>query len=144
MTIVRVFDAPPELVWSEWTEPDAFADWFGGTAAEVPLPTVSMDVRVGGRWRATMFAGPERREIHWKGSYLELEPPSRLVMTLSDQPGDDLFELVTVELTDLGDGRTEMRMEQRGQMTQEQYEAAKHGWGGFFERMAARLSSRSR
>jgi hypothetical protein len=43
--IRRVFDAPPERVWAEWTTPEAFADWFGGPDSEVPLESVSMDVR---------------------------------------------------------------------------------------------------
>ena len=47
-TITRVFDAPREQVWKEWTEPERFADWYGGTEAEVPVSTVSMDVREGG------------------------------------------------------------------------------------------------
>src|SRR6267142_2545135 len=47
-----------EQVWKEWTEPEAFADWFGGAESEVPLSSVSMDVRPGGSWRATMFADP--------------------------------------------------------------------------------------
>ena len=45
--ITRVFDAPRERVWQEWTEPERFADWFGGPESEVPLATVSMDVRRG-------------------------------------------------------------------------------------------------
>jgi uncharacterized protein YndB with AHSA1/START domain len=73
-------------VWKEWTEPERFADWFGGSETEVPVSTVSMDVREGGTWRATMFAGPARREIHWKGEYREVVEPERLVFTLSDQP----------------------------------------------------------
>ena len=44
-------------------------------------------------------------------------------------------------LTDLGDGRTEMRFEQRGHMSAEQYERAESGWGGFFDRIAKRLST---
>ena len=55
VTITRVFDAPREEVWKEWTEPERFADWFGGAEAEVPVSTVTMDVREGGAWRATMF-----------------------------------------------------------------------------------------
>ena len=89
ITITRVFDAPRERVWREWTEPERFADWFGAPHAEVPLDTVSMDVRPGGAWRLTMFAGPDRREIHWRGEYLEVEPPERLVFTVTDQPDDD-------------------------------------------------------
>jgi uncharacterized protein YndB with AHSA1/START domain len=47
-TTTRVFAAPRELVWREWTEPGGFADWFGGEECEIPLSTVAMDVRVGG------------------------------------------------------------------------------------------------
>ena len=51
IAITRVFDAPREHVWKEWTEPERFADWYGGRDADVPVSTVSMDVREGGRWR---------------------------------------------------------------------------------------------
>ena len=43
---------------------------------EVPLTSVAMDVRPGGTWRLTMFAGPGRHEIHWKGEYREVASPS--------------------------------------------------------------------
>ena len=140
ITITRVFDAPRELVWREWTEPERFADWFGGRESEVPVSTVSMDVRPGGAWRATMFTGPRRREIHWNGEYQEVAEPERLVFTVSDRPGEEAYELVTVVLTDLGDGRTEMLFQQRGRMTPEQYDRAGAGWSGFFDRIAERLA----
>jgi uncharacterized protein YndB with AHSA1/START domain len=140
LTITRVFDAPRERVWREWTEPERFADWYGGAEGEVPVSTVSMDVREGGAWRATMFFGPDRREINWHGSYREVVEPERLVLTFCDQPDEDLYELVIVVLTDLGDGRTEMHFEQLGRMTPEQYKATGKGWGGFFDRMAEDLA----
>jgi uncharacterized protein YndB with AHSA1/START domain len=139
MEVTRVFEAPRERVWREWTRPEAFADWFGGPESEVPLESVSMDVRPGGAWRATMLAGPERREIRWSGEYQEVDEPERLVFTLTDRTEQDMYELVTVVLSDLGDGRTEMRFEQRGHMDPEQYERAKSGWGVFFDRIAERL-----
>jgi uncharacterized protein YndB with AHSA1/START domain len=141
IALTRAFDAPPARVWQEWTEPERFADWFGGAEAEVPVSTVTMDVRVGGLWRATMFAGPGRREIRWGGEYREVDEPSRLAFTVSDDLGQDAYELVTVVLRALDDGRTEMRFSQRGHMTPEQYERAGQGWGGFFERMAAHLDN---
>ena len=137
--LTRVFDAPRERVWREWTEREAFSDWFGGPQSEIPLESVAMDVRPGGAWRATMYAGPDRREIRWWGEYREVEPPGRLVLTVCDRE-EGAAELVTVDLADLGDGRTEMRVEQRGGMTPEGYERAKAGWGGFFDRMAERLA----
>jgi uncharacterized protein YndB with AHSA1/START domain len=41
-----------------------------------------------------MFAGPDRREIRWKGTFREVIEPERLVFTISDQPGDEEWELV--------------------------------------------------
>ena len=142
IAFTRVFDAPREAVWREWTEPEAFADWFGGAAAEVPLETVSMDVRPGGAFRLTMFAGPERREIRWWGEYREVVEPECLEFAISDDSDPDRYELVRVELRALGDGRTEMRFEQRGTLTRQAYEQAEQGWGAFFARMDERLASR--
>jgi uncharacterized protein YndB with AHSA1/START domain len=141
ITITRVFDAPRERVWREWTEPEPFADWFGGPDVEVPLPTVSMDVVPGGSWSLTMVVGSERRTIEWQGEYLEVVAPERLVLTVTDQPGDDARELITVVLTDLGDGRTEMRFRQTGHMSPEEYERAGSGWSTFFDRLAERLAA---
>ena len=140
MTVKRIFDAPRERVWREWTEPHRFADWFGGPEFEVPVSSVSMDVRPGGGWRLTMLTRDRAGEIHWAGEYREVDEPERLVLTMSDRPDEDGYELVTVVLTDLGDGRTEMLLEQRGQMPPETYERAERGWGVFFDRMAERLA----
>jgi uncharacterized protein YndB with AHSA1/START domain len=140
ITITRVFDAPRERVWREWTEPERFADWFGGPDSDVPLSTVAMDVREGGTWRATMFYGPDRRESRWRGAYREVVAPERLVFTVTDQPGEDAYELVIVDLVDLADGRTEMRFEQRGRRSAEAYERTRQGWGTFFDRVAERLA----
>jgi uncharacterized protein YndB with AHSA1/START domain len=142
LTITRVFDAPRERVWREWTEPERFADWYGGPEADIPLDTVSMEVRPGGTWRATMFFGPDRREIPWEGDYLEVAPPERLVFTITDQPGGEQRDRCTVVLTELDDGRTEMRFEQAGGgLPPEGYEMAKRGWGGFFDHMAEGLAA---
>ena len=141
-TAARIFAASRERVWREWTEPARFADWFGGVECEIPLATVSMDVRPGGAWRATMFCGPGRREIRWSGEYREVIAPERLVFTVTDQPGDDRHELVTVLLRDLGDGRTEMRFEQRGHKRPDEYDRTAAGLGRLL-RTARRAARRS-
>jgi uncharacterized protein YndB with AHSA1/START domain len=133
ISINRVFDAPRELVWRAWTEPEQFADWFGGKDAEIPLSTVSMDVRPGGDWKATMLTGPNG-EIPWRGTYREVVPPERLVFTLTDRPGDE-YEVCTVVLTDLG-GRTEMAFTQAGgHIPPDFLERTIAGWHHFFDRM---------
>ena len=141
ISIVRVFAATRRHVWREWTEPERFADWFGAEACDVPLSTVTMDVRPGGSWRATMFCDEGRLEIRWWGEYREVVEPERLVLTFSDEPEDGPVALVTVVLTELGDEQTEMRFEQRGPLPAEALEAAKQGWGSFFDRISERLAS---
>lgn len=141
ITITRVFDAPRELVFKAWTEPERFVSWFGPVDAEVPLSTVSMDVRPGGAWRATMLAGPGgRHQIHWKGVYHEVVAPERLVFTITDQSEEEQ-EVVTVLLSDLGDDKTEMVFHQGGgHLPPEEYQRAKQRWSGFFGRMADHLA----
>ena len=141
LAIRRVFDAPREAVWREWTHPEAFADWYGGPEAEVPLETVMMDVREGGAWALTMFFGAGRREIRWEGEYREVVAPERLVFTITDRPGEETFELITVVLRELDDGRTDMDFHQGRGMTPAAYERAGRGWTGFFDRLAARLAA---
>ena len=108
ISITRTFDAPPDAVFAAWTTPTHFGRWFGTESTKVE--DVSMDVRVGGDWKARMIL-PDGNEIGWHGSYQEVDAPSRLVMTLSDRPGDQ-FELVTVELRSVGGG-TEMTLPSR-------------------------------
>jgi uncharacterized protein YndB with AHSA1/START domain len=132
------FEAPREAVWKEWTEPERFADWYGADA-EVPVETVAMDVRPGGKWRLVMYA--ERGEIHWDGEYLEVEEPKRLVFTLSDEPASDEYLLCTIELAETGDGRTEMHFQQTGPLPDEAYKRAREGWATFFAWIEERLAA---
>ena len=141
LLITRVFDAPRQQVWREWTTPEAFADWYGGPEFEIPVETVSMDLRPGGGWKATMLAGPDGGEIQWEGEYVEVVEPERLVLTVTDDEPGGVYDTVTVVLTEIADGRTQMRMEQTGgHMSAEGYGRAMQGWGGFFDRMEERLA----
>ena len=134
----REIDAPPARVFAAWTDPAAFAVWFGGTQAR--LEDVAMDVRVGGAWSARMVLDGGH-EIRWAGEFVELDEPSRLALTLTDAPEDDPGEPVTVDLEDLG-GRTRMVVVQRGdELTEEQYAQARAGWEHFFDVMEDLLRS---
>ena len=78
IAITRVFDAPRERVWKEWTEASRFAGWFGGPGIVVPVTSVSIDLRPGGAWEATTLAfGRDGRDVRWHGRYLEIVTPER-------------------------------------------------------------------
>ena len=53
ITITRVFDAPRELVWKSWTEPEQLAQWWGPAGWSTPVSAVTMDVRPGGEFSLT-------------------------------------------------------------------------------------------
>lgn len=137
-TIVRTFAAAPDAVFVAWVTPASFAAWWGGSGVDVPLDSVSMDVREGGSWRATMILGNGLPDIHWFGEFVEVHRPDRLVLTLTDRPGDERAH-VTVTFTAV-DGGTEMRFRQTGGvMTQEQYDQTTAGSQTFFDAMASLL-----
>ena len=137
ISITRTFDASPEAVFEAWTNPAQFSRWFGTQSTNVK--DVSMDLRVGGAWSARMILG-DGTEIGWHGSYLEVEAPHRLVLSLSDRPGDQ-FERVTVNLKEVADG-TEMTFTQAGgNMPPENYARAEEGWRSFFDDLSKGLSA---
>ena len=139
--ITRVFDAPRELVWKAWTEPDHFAHWFGTPPYTTPLETISMDVRPGGAWRATMVSQDDGSELPFAGEYREVVEPERLVLTFADvnDLGNPNVEVLTVTFTDLG-GKTEVVAHQAGHLPQEQYPLLAEGYSTFFDRLAAHLA----
>lgn len=69
----RTFNAPRELVWKAFTDPDRVPRWWGpkGTTTTV----VEMDVRPGGAWRYVSHA-PDREDVAFYGEYLEIDPPN--------------------------------------------------------------------
>jgi uncharacterized protein YndB with AHSA1/START domain len=135
ISITRTFDASPEDVFHAWTDPAQFGRWFRTSSTRVE--DVNFDLRVGGGWSARMILG-DGSEIGWHGTYLEVAAPHRLVLSLSDRPGDQ-FERVTVDLKKVDDG-TEMRFTQSGgHMPPENYAQAEEGWRAFFDELSRGL-----
>ena len=102
----RVFDAPRDLVWKVLTDPERVTNWWGPHGYTTTVE--EMDVRPGGRWRwINHTTGGE--DAPFKGEYLEVEPPERMVQTqIFDVPGfDDKAAINTLTLEDL-DGRTRL------------------------------------
>ncbi len=105
--IVRVFDAPRDLVWQAWTDPKMLAQWFGprGFTSSVP----QWELRVGGALRIVMH-GPDGNDYPMKGVFTQVKPPERLAYTniALDGDGNHLLEGdTTVSLSDSG-GKTTM------------------------------------
>jgi uncharacterized protein YndB with AHSA1/START domain len=143
ITITRVFDAPRELVWKMFTEPEHFGRWFGGgPPVEVPVSKISMDVQPGGEWAATMVF-PDGNEMPFAGRYREVVEPERLVFTFENVANrdDPVAELATVLFKDV-DGKTEVSLTQAGYMPPEEYAVGlKEGYGKFFDQIERHLAT---
>src|SRR5258706_2724536 len=71
-----VFDAPRELVWKVWTEPEHIGMWWGPDG--FTTTTHKMEVKAGGVWRFVMH-GPDGRDYQNKITFIEVVKPERLV-----------------------------------------------------------------
>ncbi|GIF15905.1 SRPBCC family protein [Actinoplanes teichomyceticus] len=54
LVITRIFDAPRELVYRAFVDPDQLAAWFGPVGWSVPRDSIDIDPRPGGRQAFTM------------------------------------------------------------------------------------------
>ena len=112
----REFDAPRELVWRTWTEPELLKRWYGPNVETI---VHALDVRPGGLWLNEMKWGDNSN--YQRVEYTEVTPPERLVWLHSVSDADwnvianPMMEnwprvlLTTVTFEEAG-GRTRMRL----------------------------------
>jgi uncharacterized protein YndB with AHSA1/START domain len=98
----RVFDAPRELVYRMWTDPEHVAQWWGPSGFTNTIH--EMDVRPGGVWRFIMHS-PDGTDYQNKAVYVEVVAPERLVY---DHVSGPVFR-ATVTFTEKGE-KTEVTM----------------------------------
>jgi uncharacterized protein YndB with AHSA1/START domain len=95
-TIIRVQDAPRELVFKVQTDPELFPQFWG---PERYTTTVDkMDVRKGGIWRVVQHDS-EGNEFGFNGVYHDVKAPEMIMDTWEweGMPGHVLFETITFE-----------------------------------------------
>jgi uncharacterized protein YndB with AHSA1/START domain len=153
--IERVFDAPRELLWRAWTDPEWFMRWWG--PAPFTSPWVQMDLQPGGRF-VWVMRDPDGQEYYTVGEFREIDPPSRLVYTDSFGDaegnvvspttygmGDDfpVTTVVTVTFEDLG-GQTRLRIASDQAVPGNMWEMASAGWYSSLDKLAAVVTKQVR
>ena len=101
--IRREFNAPRDIVYRAWTEPELVKQWWSGQRGAVT--SIDIDLRVGGTWRYVMVAN-EGFEVGFHGEYREIVPGERLVYTEVYEGFPDGEALDTVTFTETDGGRT--------------------------------------
>ena len=102
----REFDAPLELVFDVLTKPEHVRHWFAPFDDRVT--ECSIDLRVGGEYHIVSVT-PEGNECSFRGTYLEVAPPTRTVATWLFEGWPDAEAVETVELHKT-DGVTKLTM----------------------------------
>jgi uncharacterized protein YndB with AHSA1/START domain len=149
MVVTRVFDAPRELVWRAWTEPEYVMQWWGPKGFTAPV--CRMDFRVGGKSLCCMKS-PDGQEF-WNGiEYHEIVPQEKIVssMYFADAEGNKVeaeaygidheaiegaYDVALFE--DLGDGRTKLTITGNEPMESARESGQLEGWNEILGKMAA-------
>ena len=152
MVITRVFDAPRELVWKAWTDPQYVMQWWGPKGFTAPV--CKIDFRVGGKFLCCMRS-PDGQEGWNAGEYHEIVPYERIVssMYFSDPDGNKIdpaqlgIEHEAIEdardvtlFEDLGDGRTKLTFIGNEPMESAKNSGQLEGWNQILDKLAAAVA----
>jgi uncharacterized protein YndB with AHSA1/START domain len=151
LVITREFNAPRELVWKVWTDPERMKRWWG--PQNFTAPVCKIDLRVGGAYLYCMRS-PEGQDYWTTGVYREIVPLERIVCTdsFADEKGDRVPAshygmggdwpselLVTVTFED-HEGKTKLTLRHAGIPAGEMSDLTKAGWNESFDKLAEALA----
>ena len=102
---IREFEAPIALVFDVLTKPEHVTHWFAPFACVVTR--CSIDLRAGGDYHI-VFVTQDGTECSFRGTYVEVEPPARIVQTWLFEGWPDAHALETDDLRE-ADGVTTLR-----------------------------------
>jgi uncharacterized protein YndB with AHSA1/START domain len=140
IAVSRTFDAPREMVFHAWTDPDQIPHWWGPEHFTVPRESVHVDLRPGGRYELTMV-DPAGNQYPVRQSITEVEPPSLLVFVHEPVPEHGLMESVhtRVEFRQ-ANGATRVDITS-GPYSAEMGPNAAQGWEQQFDKLERLLSA---
>ncbi len=151
LVITREFNAPKELLWKAWTDPEHCKRWWG--PKNYTSPVCNIDLRVGGKYLSSMRSD-DGLDIWSTGVYREIIPFKKLVLTdsFSDDKGTPIHAsnynmpgnwppelLITVEFEEQ-DGRTEMTLTHE-RLPEEMKDMCRDGWNESFDKLDEQLTN---
>jgi uncharacterized protein YndB with AHSA1/START domain len=142
LVLHRLVDAPPEVVFSVWSDPAHVAEWWHPEGFTTPV--FEMDFRVGGAFRYCIRK--DGRDGWARGTYRAIEAPKRIVFTFQWQSGDashDAETLVTVLFEREGE-RTRLTFRQEPFASDAARDSHGQGWRQVIESFDSFLIRRQR
>jgi uncharacterized protein YndB with AHSA1/START domain len=134
LTVERLLDSTPEVAFDAFVDPDAQHELYA--AAPNWIVDSECDLRVGGRWTVT-FGPPGNEPAREMNVFEEVERPRRLVFrsTMKMPDGSSIHTHVQVTF-DPENGKTRIRIAQRGFPSAELRDGFESGWGSILEGLA--------
>jgi len=140
LAIVRDFRSSPEKVWEAWTSGAALGRWMA-PSKEFTIPTVEVDLRVGGRYRIVMRS-PDGELHDVSGVYRSIEPYRRLEFTWAWKSTPERESLVAIELRPTRDG-TQLTLTHAQFADEAARDRHREGWAGCLDQLGNFLAASS-
>ncbi len=151
LILTRVFNAPRDLVFKAWTQPQRMKQWWGPKGFTCPV--CKIDLRPGGEYFNCMRS-PEGKDYWSKGTYQEIEVPQRIVCTdsFADENGNIVSPddygmnsdwpaeaLITVIFTEHA-GKTRIMLQHAPIKPGLERDLCQQGWSESFDKLADYLN----
>jgi len=147
LSLSQTIKASPQRVYDAWLNPETRMKWWCAQEG-MSCDLCDIEARVGGRYRINMLSPDRTKEYICVGEFLELDPPSRIVMTwgweknededLHGGPVHDTTLTIDIEATDEGSNLT---LSHTGFTNQTQCDSHIQGWTGCLGQLAKLLDA---
>lgn len=136
--ITRSFDAPVDVVWRFWTEPELIAQWFGPQHVTVDSASVLVEPHAGGAWNLEMADDDGVYPI--EATILQIVEREYLEVRMTSQTSIGELEdvILRVQFHDHG-SKTRITLHQ-GPFEPEARDLTAEGWKSSFEKLDATLA----
>jgi uncharacterized protein YndB with AHSA1/START domain len=111
VSVSRTFQAPRDLVYKAYADPELFRRWCGALPGWT-MPVCEMDVRVGGKFRWVWRSEEHGQQFGFHGEYRRVEAPTRIVHTEAYDPGT-----LGGSMTESGEALIDVSFEERDGVT---------------------------
>jgi uncharacterized protein YndB with AHSA1/START domain len=138
LVLTRVFDAPRELVFRAFIDPEQLTQWFGPVGVSTPREHIEVDPREGGVWRMTMIVDEDGARSPIDAVITRYVEPELLEAHISaeamDQDNTHLDVSLTLTFEDDG-GRTRLTLRQGPFPTTAFTDQTGEGWESSFTKL---------
>ncbi|MEX0589966.1 MAG: SRPBCC domain-containing protein [Xanthobacteraceae bacterium] len=135
LTLKRHIKAPPAKVYAAWTQAEQLVRWFGPHETVLDSVKAELDVREGGRFRAS-FKTMDGEYHEVGGVYREVVPDQRLQFSWAWHSTPERESLVTLTFRPDGEG-TMLTLLHEQFFDQAARDGHAHGWAGTLDKLAA-------